>query len=503
MIIYEVFQPMPNPAQSPISPISSYQSPFSQRYGTDAMRAIWSERNKRLLWRKLWVALAETQLELGIVQAPQVADLRAHIDDVTEASIARALEIESEIHHDLMAEVWAYAEQCPLGGGIIHLGATSMDLEDNADALRLRDALDLVITSMQALLPTWAAQVNQYADLPSMAFTHLQPAEPTTVGYRLAQYLQDLLIDYHELTRVRAEIKGKGFKGAVGTSASYGELLADRLWDDEVMGMGDAPHRIIPASHHQMIETKVMQKINLPAFPATTQTYPRKQDWLVVNALAGVAQSLYKFAFDLRVLQSPPIGEWAEPFGSKQIGSSAMPFKRNPINAEKIDSLARYVATLPRVMWDNAAHSLLERTLDDSANRRVVISEAFLSVDEILRAATRIIKDLRVNELQIKRNMDTYGPFAATERLLMAVTKKGANRQEMHEVIREHSLAAWNKLNLGEANPLINALCSDPRVTRFLSTDEARNLMNADAYVGDAPVQARAVAEQVMNVLTL
>ena len=180
-----------------------------------------------------------------------------------------------------------------------------------------------------------------------------------------------------------------------------------------------------------------------------------------------------------------------------------MPFKRNPINAEKIDSLARYVATLPRVMWDNAAHSLLERTLDDSANRRVVISEAFLSVDEILRAATRIIKDLRVNELQIKRNMDTYGPFAATERLLMAVTKKGANRQEMHEVIREHSLAAWDKLNLGEANPLINALCSDPRVTQFLSTEDARNLMNADAYVGDAPVQARAVAEQVMNVLTL
>ncbi len=479
---------------------SSYQSPFSQRYGTDAMRAIWSERNKRLLWRRLWVALAETQLELSIVQVPQVDDLRAHVDDVTEVSIARALAIENEIHHDLMAEVRTYAEQCPVGGGIIHLGATSMDIEDNADALRLRDALDLTITAVQTLLNEWAGKVEQYADLPTIAFTHLQPAEPTTVGYRLAQYLQDLLMDFAELTRVRADIKGKGFKGAVGTSASYLELLGHD-GDEGVRGGGDAGnnsllHPITSSPQHQ-IETRVMAKLNLPAFAAATQTYPRKQDWLVVNALAGLAQSLYKFAFDLRVLQSPPIGEWAEPFGAKQIGSSAMPFKRNPINAEKIDSLARYVATLPRVMWDNAAHSLLERTLDDSANRRVVISEAFLAVDEIVRAATRIIKDLRVNELQIQRNMKAYGPFAATERVLMAVAKKGADRQVMHEVIREHSLAAWATLNTGDANPLIEALCNDPRVTAYLSVAEARSLMNADAYVGDAPVRARAVAAQV------
>ena len=499
---------MTNPAQSPItespisqSPISSYQSPFSQRYGTDAMRAIWSERNKRLLWRRLWVALAETQLELGIVQAPQVDDLRAHVEDVTEASIARALAIESEIHHDLMAEVRAYAEQCPVGGGIIHLGATSMDIEDNADALRVRDALDLVIAATNTLMKAWAVQVERYAEMPTMAFTHLQPAEPTTVGYRLAQYLQDLLMDYTELTRVRADIKGKGFKGAVGTSASYGELLGSGpLGDWAIEPLTQSLNGSMTQSPNDSIETRVMQKINLPAFVAATQTYPRKQDWLVVNALSGLAQSLYKFAFDLRILQSPPIGEWAEPFGAKQIGSSAMPFKRNPINAEKIDSLARYVATLPRVMWDNAAHSLLERTLDDSANRRVVISEAFLAVDEILRAATRIIKDLRVNELQIQRNMQTYGPFAATERVLMAVTKKGADRQAMHEVIREHSLAAWAKLNAGEPNPLIDALCDDPRVTQYVSTAEARRLMNADAYVGDAPARARAVAIQVNTI---
>ena len=213
----------------------------------------------------------------------------------------------------------------------------------------------------------------------------------------------------------------------------------------------------------------------------------------------GVAQSLYKFAFDLRVLQSPPIGELAEPFGAKQVGSSAMPFKRNPINAEKIDSLARYVATLPRVMWDNAAHSLLERTLDDSANRRVVLAEAFLAVDEILRVALKIIAGLRVNESAIQRNMQTYGPFAATERLLMAVAKAGGDRQEIHEVIREHSLAAWAKLNMGEPNPLIDALCADVRVLHFVTQAEARNLLNADAYVGDAPQRARMVAKLVKD----
>jgi adenylosuccinate lyase len=212
-----------------------------------------------------------------------------------------------------------------------------------------------------------------------------------------------------------------------------------------------------------------------------------------------VAQSLYKFAFDLRVLQSPPIGELAEPFGAKQVGSSAMPFKRNPINAEKIDSLARYVAALPRVLWDNAAHSLLERTLDDSANRRVVLSEAFLAVDEMLRVALKIISGLCVNDNAIKKNMQTYGPFAATERLLMAVAKAGGSRQEFHEVIREHALAAWAKISAGEPNPLIDWLCADERIARYVAPSDVRDLLHADAYVGDAPQRARAVAAQAKN----
>jgi adenylosuccinate lyase len=454
--------------------IDRFQSPFTVRYGSDAMRELWSERRKRTLWRRLWAALAAAQADLGIVTRAQADDIAAHAGDVSEESVARALAIEHEIRHDLMAEVRAFAEQCTVGGGVIHLGATSMDIEDNADALRLRDALDLTLQAVRELLRAFAAQVERYADLPTMAFTHLQPAEPTTVGYRLAQHLQDLLIDYEQLSAVRADIRGKGFKGAVGTSASYGELVAD------------------PAA----LEAQLGEKLGLPFFDAATQTYPRKQDWLVVNALAGLAQTVYKFAFDLRLLQSPPIGEWSEPFGAKQVGSSAMPFKRNPINAEKIDSLARYLAALPRVMWDNAAHSLLERTLDDSANRRVALAEAFLAADEITHATTRIVRDLRVNEVAVQRNMRTYGPFAATERLLMAVVKRGADRQHMHEVIREHSLAAWAALQDGEANPLIDALCADARILGYIPADEARALLDADAYVGDAPVRARRVAQK-------
>jgi adenylosuccinate lyase len=260
-----------------------------------------------------------------------------------------------------------------------------MDIEDNADALRLREALDLILAGLRVLLAALADQVERHADLAVMAFTHLQPAEPTTLGYRLAQTLQDLLMDFDALEACRAGVRGKGFKGAVGTSASYRALMA--------MAAPDAPG--------DALERRVMASIGLVAFPVATQTYPRKQDWLIVNALAGLAQSLYKFAFDLRLLQSPPIGELAEPFGARQVGSSAMPFKRNPINAEKIDSLARYLAALPRVMWDNAAHSLLERTLDDSANRRVALAEAFLAADEICGVATGIIAGLRVSDAHI------------------------------------------------------------------------------------------------------
>lgn len=471
----------------------TYLSPFTWRYGSDEMRHIWSEAHKRRLWRRLWVALAEAEQTAGLVSQAQVDDLRTHADQL---DVDRALTIEAEIHHDLMAEVKTFAEQCPVGGGIIHLGATSMDIEDNADALRLRESLDLILSRLTGLLAELAAQIERWADTPIIAFTHLQPAEPTTLGYRLAQYGFDLLTDLAEVRRVRANIRGKGFKGAVGTSASYEDLLADPTTDHR------PPTTESPTSiSARQLEAQIMAAIDLEPFPVATQTYPRKQDWLVLNSLAGVAGSLYKFAFDLRLLQAPSLGELAEPFGRKQVGSSAMPFKRNPINAENIDSLARFIATLPRVAWDNAAHSLLERTLDDSANRREVFPAAFLATDEILRRATRLVRDLRVDEAALARNLEKYGTFAATERVLLAAAKAGADRQEMHEIIREHSLAAWGELAAGEHNPLPDRLATDPRITSHLSSAQILALLDASQYVGDAPKRARNLVVQIRKAI--
>lgn len=459
----------------------TYLSPFTWRYGSEDMRRTWSLAYKRRLWRRIWVALAEAQQAAGLVTAEQVADLRRQQDAV---DLERAHDLEAELQHDLMAEVRTYAEQCPVGGGIIHLGATSMDIEDNADALLLRDALALLLGSMQTLLAALADLIEGQAEHVCMAFTHLQPAEPTTIGYRLAAYAQDLLADYETLRRVHQDVRGKGFKGAVGTSASYHELL---------QGSGMTPHQM---------ETRIMQALGLPAYEVANQTYPRRQDWEIVTALAGLAMTVYRFAFDLRLLQSPPFGEWAEPFGRLQVGSSAMPFKRNPINAENINSLARFLAALPRVLWDNAAHSLLERTLDDSGNRRVVLPEAFLTADELLRRMTRLLRGLRIDEVAVRRNLETYGVFAATERLLMEAVRRGGDRQLLHEVIREHSLAAWEALRQGQPNPLPALLAADPRITAHVAAADVPALLQAGEHIGDAPARAHEMAARLRVVLS-
>ena len=454
----------------------TYLSPLTWRYGSDEMRRVWSEAEKRRQLRRFWVALAEAQQEAGLVTAEQAAELRAHQDDI---DIARASEIEREIRHDLMAEIRTFAEQCPVGGAIIHLGATSMDVLDNVDALRLRQALDLLLVRLQRTLSILAARIAAEAATPAMAFTHIQPAEPTTIGYRLAQYGQDLLADYVELSRARSMVRGKGLKGAVGTSASYTQLLEGNDWSA------------------RQLEERVMAKLGLDAFEAATQTYPRKQDWLVLNALAGVCGSLHKFAFDLRILQSPPFGEWSEPFGAKQVGSSAMPFKRNPIVAENIDSLTRLVAALPRIAWDNAALSLLERTLDDSANRRFMLPEAFLVTDEVLVRAERLMEGMQFWSQPIARNLRDYGVFSATERVLMMAVQAGGDRQEVHEVIREHSLTAWAALAQGQPNPLPQLLAADPRITRLVDAASVPSLLDATAHVGDAEERAHRVAASI------
>ncbi|MCR4408251.1 MAG: adenylosuccinate lyase [Anaerolineae bacterium] len=450
----------------------TYLSPFTWRYGSDEMRAIWSEIHRRRLWRRVWVALATAQAAAGLVTDEELADIQAHQDEI---DLARAHEIEAEIGHDLMAELRTFAAQCPVGGGRLHLGATSADVQDNAEVLRVREALTLIHSRLLDLLAAFAAQIERWADFPCLAYTHLQPAEPTTVGYRLCIYAQDLLADLKAVRRIRAELRGKGFKGAVGTSASYAVLLEDS--------------EVTP---RQMEQQALTALLGLEAVPVSGQVYPRKQDLEVLNGLAGIAQSLHKFAFDLRVLQASPYGEWREPFGQQQVGSSAMPFKRNPVTAEKICSLARFVAALPRVAWDNAANSLLERTLDDSANRRLILPEAFLAVDEMLLSARRIVAGLTVNEEAVARNLAAYGVFAASERLLMALVRAGADRQAMHERVRIHSMAAWAAVERGEPNPLVALLCADKAITAYLPPSQVEEALDAGGYVGDAPHRCRA-----------
>jgi adenylosuccinate lyase len=460
--------------------LPALDSPFASRYGSDEMRAVWSDAYRRRLWRRLWVALAEAQALAGVVSEGQVADLRAHAD---QPNTARALEIEREIGHDVVAEVRAFAEQCPVGGGIIHAGATSADITDNADVLRQREALRLLRQRLAALLAALAQQIDAHSALAGMAYTHLQPAEPTTIGYRLAVYGQDLLDHLGVLDQLVAGLRGKGLKGAVGTAASYTELLAGSS--------------LSPAE----LEAAFLAALDLPAFPVATQTYPRIQDYTLLSTLAGLAASLHKFAFDLRVLQSQGLGEWAEPFGEKQVGSSAMPFKRNPVNAEKICSLCRFVAGLPAVGWSNAAESLLERTLDDSANRRAILPEACLALEEALLTATRIVQGLVINEAAIAANLERYGAFAATERVLMVLVRAGADRQRIHERLREHSLKAWEVVRAGRPNPLGDSIAADPELLRFLQPARLRELMDARAYVGTAPDRARDLAARIRAAL--
>lgn len=451
----------------------TYLSPLTWRYGSAEMRQLWSEAHKRRLWRRMWVTLAEVQAEFGLINPELVEVLRRQKEAV---NMTRALEIEAEIHHDLMAELQVFAEQSGSAGGVLHLGATSVDIEDNTDALRIRDALELVLTSLRQLLESFCEQIERWAETPVIAFTHLQPAEPSTLGYRMACYAQDLHMDWQNLTQARAGLRGKGFKGAVGSRASFAELLGEE--------------------NLEAFEAHLSKRLGLPFYPITTQTYPRGQEFHLLSALAGLGASLYKFAFDLRVLQSPPVGELSEPFGASQVGSSAMPFKRNPINAEKINSLARLLAQMPRTAWDNAAHSLLERTLDDSANRRSLLPEAFLITDELLHVTHRIIKGLRVDEKALKRNLAIYGPFAATERLLMRLVKMGADRQAMHARLREHALAAWQAVGEGQSNPLGESVSRDPELLRYLDQEQIGAAMQSDQYTGDASKRAiRLVAD--------
>lgn len=435
------------------------------------MRQIWSEVYKRKLWRKVWVALARAQSKEGLVGKEELEDLEKHQNDI---DIERSHEIEKDIRHDLMAEVKTYAEKAKVGGGKIHLGATSMDIEDNADTVRMRKSLVIIEEKLKNLLLAFSKKIDQYKNMPCMGYTHLQPAEPTTIGYRLAFYAQDLLLDKKLLNFVIEQIKGKGMKGAVGTAASY-TLLLDR--------------NIVKV---EKMEKAVMDELGINAVTIAGQTGPRKLEYFIASALSSIAQSLYKFAFDLRLMQSPGFGEWQEPFGEKQVGSSAMPFKKNPWKAEQICSLARLIFNLANIASDNSANMLLERTLDDSANRRVFIPEMFLAVDEILESGSKIIEGLIINEGQVEKNLEKYGPFAATEAILMETVKNGADRQKMHEVLRE--------LSLNTSAPLTKLLLNDKRIMQFLNVSQVKNLLDPKNHIGLAPQFCEKIVREIRGI---
>jgi adenylosuccinate lyase len=460
---------------------TTYASPFSWRYARPALRELFSERERRKLWRAVWVALAEAQQRAGLVTQAELDDLRAHAGDI---DLAAALAIEREIGHDLMAEIRVYASQATVGGGKIHLGATSMDIEDTVETFRMRLALDQIVSTLDDLLGAFELQIDRYADLVCMGYTHLQPAEPTTLGHRLAVYAQDLLIDRAMLLAAREQLTAKGIRGAVGTSASYMRLLE---------GTTRTP---------QDQEDDVLGVFDLSARDVATQTYPRKLDYLLLSALAGLGASLSKFAFDVRVLASPGFGDLAEPFGAKQVGSSAMPFKRNPVMAERIDSLARLLPAYADVAWQNAATNLLERTLDDSANRRTVLPEALLCTDEIVSLAKKIVEGFRIDERRIAENLRTYGPFAGTEAVLMEAAKRGGDRQELHEAIRESAMRAYAALAEGGLNPLATLLADDERITHLVEPAEVREMLDPTAHVGDAPERARRLSKRIRETLT-
>ena len=457
---------------------NSYVSPLSWRYGSEEMKEIFSEVHKRKLLRRVWIALARAQEKAGIVTREQVEELEAHKDDI---DIEKATEIESVIHHDLMAEIKTYASQCPKAGGIIHLGATSMDALDNADAVRFLEALELTEKRLDDLVDAISEKAEEYKNVPTMAFTHIQPAEITTIGYRLSQTLQDLLDDREQLVFVKKSIRGKGMKGAVGTAASYKELLSES-------GISSIE-----------MENMVMDELGIKAYDAATQIYSRKQDLRIIEALSSIACTLHKFSLDFRILQSPPIGEFSEPFGKMQVGSSAMPFKRNPINSEKIDSLSRIVENAYQSAWNNAATTVLERSLDDSANRRIFIPESFIALDEILITETKVVRGMSIHSTATSRLMSSYGVFASTERVLMELGKKGADRQKMHEVIREESLKAWVSVQEGKENPLKKALMENEEILSYLSKEEIEKYLDASGYTGDAEKRTEMVLERAKN----
>ncbi|MDE7260672.1 MAG: adenylosuccinate lyase [Oscillospiraceae bacterium] len=444
-----------------------YTSPLSTRYASKEMQYLFSDNNKFRTWRKLWIALAKAEHELGLnVTQEQIDQLEAHAEDVNY-DVAEARE--KLVRHDVMSHVYAYGQQCPEAEAIIHLGATSCYVGDNTDILILRDASRLVLRKCAQVLRNLAGFARQYRDLPCLAYTHLQPAQLTTVGKRATLWMNELVMDMENLEFQVGQLRLRGAKGTTGTQASFMELFEG---DEEKV---------------KELETLVARQMGFEKCVAVSgQTYSRKTDAYVLSALSGVAQSACKFANDLRILQS--FEEMEEPFEKNQIGSSAMPYKRNPMRSERICALARYVIQDGVNPAMTAATQWFERTLDDSANKRIAVAEAFLAVDAILEIYINVTAGLVVYDRVVNRRVMEKLPFMATENIMMEAVKRGGNRQELHEALREHSHAAARKVKLeGGANDLIDRIVADPLFP--LTREEIDAQMAPEKYVGRAPSQ--------------
>ncbi len=452
-----------------------YISPFSTRYSSEEMQHLFSEEKKFRTWRRLWVSLARAEHKLGLpVTLEQITELEHHQDDINyEVAEAR----EREVRHDVMSHIYAYGVQCPGAAGIIHLGATSCYVGDNTDIIVMREALDLVRQKLAAVIQKLCGFALEYKDMPCLAYTHLQPAQLTTVGKRATLWANELLMDLTELEYRRDNLALLGSKGTTGTQASFLELFE-----------GD--------------EAKVLELERLIAadfgfeqvVPVSGQTYSRKMDFQVLSALAGLAQSASKFSYDMRLLQG--FKEMEEPFGKSQIGSSAMPYKRNPMRSERITALSRYVMVDLLNPALTAATQWFERTLDDSANRRVAVSEAFLATDAILNILLDVCDGLVVYPMVIRQRMMQELPFMATENIMMMAVKKGGNRQELHERLRVHSIEAGRMVKeQGLENDLISRIAADPAFG--LSKSELEDILRPEAFTGLAPQQTRDFVEQV------
>ena len=456
-----------------------YESPLSSRYASDYMLRLFSMDKRIQTWRRLWVALARAQQELGLpVSAEQVQELEAHIEDIDYACASAR---EKEVRHDVMAHVYAYGKVAPGAAGIIHLGATSCYVTDNADLILYRDGLRYLRGELLKVIANLSRFADQYKDMPTLGYTHYQPAQLVTVGKRATLWIQDFLSDLEELDFVIDNMKFLGCRGTTGTEASFVELFAGDT------GKIDEMNRRIS---REFGFTK--------CFPVCGQTYPRKTDSRILNVLSSIAQSCYRMANDIRLLQHDRQVE--EPFEKNQIGSSAMAYKRNPMRSERICSLARYLMADAMNAPMTASTQWLERTLDDSANRRISLPEGFLCADAILRLAQNVTNGLHVNEKIVEKAVREYLPFIATENLMMEGVKRGGDRQQLHEIIRQCSMAATARMKNGESWDLLSDLSAHAEFG--MNREEMASLLNPSNFIGRCPQQVTSFLAQIAPLLT-